>query len=72
MNIKDYLEEQMDLKKLVSIRFRAVDGAVSEIRAHIVKVWDTAGRDMFETDAGLLIGVDQVIEINGRQAENYC
>jgi hypothetical protein len=72
MNMREYLEEQMDLKKLVSIRFRAVDGGVSEIRGHIVKVWETAGREMFETDAGLLIGVDQVVELNGRQSENYC
>ena len=72
MNMKDYLEEQMDLKKLVTIRFRAVDGAVSEVRGHIVKMWETAGREMFETDAGLLIAIDQVIEVNGRQSENYC
>lgn len=72
MDLKDYLEEQMDLKRPVTIRFRDVEGAVSEIRAHVVKMMETAGRYMFETDAGLLIGVDQVIEVNGRKAENYC
>ncbi len=72
MNLKDYVEEQIDLKKLISIRFRAVDGGLSEIRALVVKMEEVAGRWMFETDAGLHIGLDQVVSVNDRLAENYC
>jgi hypothetical protein len=27
---------------------------------------------MITTDAGISIGLDQIIEVNGRLAENYC
>ncbi|HEU4470087.1 MAG TPA: hypothetical protein VFR58_03310 [Flavisolibacter sp.] len=70
--LKNYLEEQMDLKRMCSIRFRAVDGAVTTIRAHIIKMDNVSGRDMIETDAGLVIGVDQLVQVNDRPGENYC
>jgi hypothetical protein len=72
MELKDYLEEQMDLQKRVTIRFRSVDGGLSEVQAHVVKISETAGREMIETDAGLLIGMDQVVDVDGRSASNYC
>lgn len=70
--LKNYLEEQMDLKKLCTIRFRDVQGAVTEIRGHIVKMEEVSGREIIETDAGFVIGMDQLIAINDRPAENYC
>ena len=70
--LKNYLEEQMDLKKLCTIRFRDVQGAVTEIRGHIVKMEEVSGREIIETDAGFVIGMDQLIAINDRSAENYC
>jgi hypothetical protein len=42
--LKDYLEEQMDLKRTCSITFRAVDGGVSTVRGHIVKIDTVSGR----------------------------
>jgi len=71
-NIKDFLEELMDLKRVVSIRFRGVDGGVSETKGHIVKMDGVSDRDMIETDSGLIIGVDQILEINGQSFENIC
>lgn len=71
-NFKEYLEEQMDLKRVCTIRFRDVQGAVSTIRGHIIKIDDVSGREMIETDAGLVIGVDQLISVNERVQENYC
>jgi hypothetical protein len=71
-SFKEYLEEQMDLKRPCTIKFRSVQGGVSTIRAHIIKMDSVSGRDMIETDAGLLIGVDQLIEVNNRVPENYC
>ena len=69
---KAYLEELMDLKRLSTIRYRSVDGAVSEIRAHIIDVETKSGRDMIETDAGIHIGLDQLVQVNDRSPGNYC
>ncbi|HUC83181.1 MAG TPA: hypothetical protein VMR70_19885 [Flavisolibacter sp.] len=71
-NIKEYLEELMDLKRVATIRFRAVDGGVSETKGHIVKMETLVHRDMIETDSGLVIGLDQILEINGQSFENIC
>ena len=70
--LKDYLEELMDLKRNCTITFRNVDGAVSTIKGHIVKMDTVSGRDMIETDAGLLIGTDQIMEVNGRGFSSIC
>jgi hypothetical protein len=69
---KEYLEEQMDLKRPCTIKFRSVEGGVSIIKAHIIDMSTVSDRDMIETDAGMHIGVDQIVEINGRHRENYC
>jgi hypothetical protein len=71
-NYREYLEEQIDLKRSCTIKFRSVDGGVSTIKAHIIKLDSVSGRDMIETDAGLVIGVDQIIAVNGKNFENYC
>jgi hypothetical protein len=69
---KEYLEEQMDLKKSCTIKFRDVQGAIAIIKGHIVKTEEVSGREMIETDAGLIIGMDQLISVNDRPQENYC
>ena len=71
-SFKAYLEEQMDLKRECSIRFRFVDGGISIIRGHIVKMENVSGREIIETDAGLVIGMDQILEVNDRKPVNYC
>ena len=71
-NYREYLKEQIDLKRSCTIKFRSVDGGVSTIKAHIIKLDSVSGRDMIETDAGLVIGVDQIIAVNGKNFENYC
>ena len=70
--LKEYLEELLDLKRPATITFRAVDGGVSTIKGHIVKLDEVSGREIIETDAGMVIGADQVLEINGRRFENIC
>jgi hypothetical protein len=72
MKLKEYLEEQMDLKNVCTIKFRDVQGMVTEIRGHIVKMEEVSGREIIETDAGFVIGMDQLISVNDRPAENYC
>lgn len=70
--LKDYLEELLDLKRTASITFRTIEGGVSTIKGHIVKIDNVSGRDIIETDAGMVIGADQILEINGRRFENIC
>jgi hypothetical protein len=70
--LKEYLEELMDLKRSATITFRSVEGGVSTVKGHVVKMETVSGRDIFETDAGMVIGADQILEINGRRFENIC
>lgn len=68
----DYLEEQMDLKRLCTIKFRSVEGGITTIKAHIIDMSTVSDREMIETDAGIHIGVDQLIQVNDRLAGDYC
>jgi len=70
--LKDYLEELMDLKRPAAIRFRSVEGGVTEIKGHVVKMDEVSGRLIVETDVGYVIGDDQILQINGRPFENIC
>jgi hypothetical protein len=71
-SFKGFLEKQMDLKRTCSIRFRDVQGAVTTIKGHIIKMEEVSGREIIETDAGFVIGMDQIISVNDRPQENYC
>ena len=71
-SFKEYLEEQMDLKRPCTIKFRDVQGAVTNVRGHIVKMEEVSGREIIETDVGFVIGMDQIISVNDRQQANYC
>lgn len=62
----------MDLKRAASITFRSVDGGISTVKGHIVKIETVSDRVIIETDAGMVIGADQILEINGRRFENIC
>lgn len=72
MLFKDYLEEQMDMKRPCTIKFKDVQGAVTTIKGYIVKMDEVSGREIIETDAGFVIGMDQIISVNDRPQENYC
>lgn len=71
-SFKEYLEEQMDLKRVCDITFRDVQGAVTSIKGHIVKMEEVSGREIIETDAGFVIGMDQIISVNNRSQTNLC
>ena len=70
--VKEYAEELMDLKKACTIKFRSVEGGVTTVKGHIIKIDTVSHRDIIETDAGFVIGADQILEINGRSYENNC
>ena len=71
-NFKNYLEEQMDLKRPCTIKFRDVQGAITSIKGHIIKMDEVSGREIIETDAGFVIGMDQIISVNDRIQNNVC
>jgi len=71
-SFKDYLEEQMDLKRPCTIKFKDVQGAIAVVKGHIVKMEEVSGRKIIETDAGFAIGMDQILSVNDRPLENYC
>ena len=71
-SFKSYLEEQMDLKRPCTIKFRDVQGAVASIKGHIIKMDEVSGREIIETDAGFLIGMDQIISVNDYIQSNVC
>lgn len=71
-SLKEYLEELMDLKRVATISFRSAEGGIGTVKGQIVKMETVSGRDMIETDAGLVIGADQIREVNGRHFENIC
>ena len=63
---KEYLQELADRQQMATIRFKDVEGAVSEIRARIVKFESVGDRDIIETDGSISVGVDQIISVNDR------
>ena len=69
---REYLEEMMDMKRECLIKFRDVEGGVAFLKAHILDVKTEATREMIETDAGIHIGIDSILQVNDRQQENYC
>ena len=71
-SFKEYLEAEMDLKRPCTIRFRDVQGAITTIQGRIIKMDEVSGREIIETDAGFVIGMDQIISVNNRHQENYC
>jgi hypothetical protein len=71
-SFKDYLEEQLDLKRPCTIKFKDVQGAVTTIKGHIIKMEEVSGREIIETDAGFVIGMDQIISVNDHAQNNVC
>ncbi|HVF81973.1 MAG TPA: hypothetical protein VM884_08565 [Flavisolibacter sp.] len=68
--MKNYLEELMDLKRTVSIKFRFAGGGITETKGRIVKLDFNGGT--VQTDCGWVIGINQILAINARSFENIC
>lgn len=69
---QEYIEDCRDSKRKCTIRFRDVQGMDTTIEGHIIHTEMVSGREIIETDAGFVIGLDQVISINDRQQEGFC
>ena len=68
----DYVEELVDLKSNCSIKFKADNGAISIVSDRIKDVNIEEDQRYIKTAKGLKIDISQVIEINGRSAQNFC
>ena len=71
-NFIEYLEEIVDLKRSCSIRFKAGNGGIAIIQTHLSEVNRGVGDDHIRTIDGLKINISQLVEVNGRPAQNIC
>jgi hypothetical protein len=70
--MKEYLEEQMDLKRICAIRFIADNGGLATIRARIADLYSRDSRDYLKTEEELEISFDKIIGINDRSFNPSC
>lgn len=71
-NFIEYLEEMVDFKRNCSIKFRADNGGVAIIHTHLRDINLEEGEEYIKTADGLRINISQLMEVNGRQAQNNC
>ena len=70
--LKQYLEELMDERRLCTIRFRGENGGLSTIKARILELDERDGRDYLVTEDGLEISFEDLEEVNGRSFSGLC
>jgi hypothetical protein len=70
--MKEYLEEQMDLKRICAIRFIGDNGGLATIRARITHLYSRDSRDYLKTEEGLEISFDKITGINDRSFNPTC
>lgn len=70
-NFIEYLEELVDLEKSCLIKFKGNNDGISTIQTRLRDInMDEDG--YIKTADGLKINISQLIEVNGRQAQNIC
>ena len=68
----EYLEKIVDLKRNCSIRFKAENGGIAIIQTKLSDVNRSEEEDYIKTVDGLRINISQLVEVNGRVAQNIC
>ena len=71
-NFIEYLEEIVDLKRSCSIRFNAENGGIDIIQTRLSDINTGMEESYIKTADGLKINISQLIEVNGRSAQNIC
>jgi hypothetical protein len=56
----------------VEIVFRSGNGARTVVRDRIVGIYTLEGRECLRTAAGLVLGLDQLVDVDGRRASGAC
>ena len=70
--LKQYLEELMDERRLCTIRFRGENGGLAMIQARILELDSREGKDYLVTEDGLEISFESLEEVNGREFKGLC
>ena len=68
----EYLEEIADQKRSCSIRFKAENGGIAIIQTKVSDVNRDEEEHYIKTIDGLKINISQLVEVNGRFAQNIC
>lgn len=68
----EYLEELVDFERNCSIKFRGDNGGIAIIQARLRDIHAEEGEGYIKTGDGLKINLNQLIEVNGRPAQNIC
>ena len=71
-NFIEYLEELVDFERSCNIKFIGDNGGVASIHARLRDINLDEGEKYIKTAHGLRINLSQLMEVNGRQAQNNC
>ena len=66
------LEALAAVHRSVEIIFRSGEGGRSIIRDRIAGLYTLEGREWLRTGSGLVIGLDKLIQVDGKIPSNYC
>ena len=68
----EYLEELVDFERNCTIRFRGENGGLATINARLRDIHIADSDSYIKTADGLRINLSQLVEVNGRPAQNIC
>ena len=71
-NFIEYLEELVDFERICDIKFKGDNGGVATIHTRLRDIRLDEGEEHIKTADGLKINLSQIMEVNGRQAQNNC
>ena len=68
----EYLEELVDFERNCSIKFRGDNGGIAVIQTRLRDIHIGDGEGYIKTADVLRINLNQLIDVNGRSAQNIC
>ncbi len=71
-NFIEYLEEMVDLKRSCSIRFKSENDGIAVLQTKLSDINSDEEEGYIRTIDGLKINISQLVEVNGRLAQNIC
>ena len=71
-NFYDELEALATLKKRSLIRYLSIEGNHIEVEAIIVDLYTKNKEEFMQLDNGLILRLDQLVEVDGKALQNYC
>lgn len=68
----EYLEEMVDFERVCNIKFTGDNGGIATIQARLRDIHIEGAEGYIKTADGLKISIHQLIEVNGKPAQNIC